>query len=137
MVIALHRRGANCSFLLFLSPYLSLSTTFPLEKRSIKRSTTFISERNLYPTPPTFISMSHVLSSSVLFLCVMHFAAFFGMNRMFDLSVLVEFQSHARLCSEQLQLFPVYLSACNLRHFRACKIHHIFLCACSGRQHLF
>lgn len=66
---------------------------------------------------------------ALLFLCVMHYGAFFGMNRMFDLSVLVEFQSHACLCSEQLQIFPVYFFLCNLGHSCVCKIQYISLFA--------
>lgn len=116
----------------FFSLCLSLSTTFPPEKRSIKRSTTFTSERNFFSPPlPIFISVSD-MRSSLLFCVCLHHGAFFGMNRLFDLSVLVEFQSHARLCSEQLQIFPVYFFLCNLCHSCVCKIQYISLFAFLG-----
>lgn len=128
-----YRCGGNCFISFFFSRCLSLSTTFPLEKRSIKRSTTFTSERNLFLSPPSLFPCQ--TCTLPCFFCVLcHHGAFFGMNRLFDLSVLVEFQSHARLCSEQLQIFPVYFFHCNLRHSCVCKIQYISLFAFLGNN---
>lgn len=107
-----YRRGGRWLFLFWLC--VSVCGQHFLSRRGwssrvlpLQVSTNFI-----FPLP-IFISVSDV-RSSLLFLCVMHDAAFFGTNRLFDLSVLVDFQFHARLCSGQLQTFPVYFFLWNL-----------------------
>lgn len=64
----------------------------------------------------TFIPVSKTLISARFFVEGTNFCAFLGMNCLFGLSVLVYVQSHAFLCSGQLQTFPVYSFLWNLVH---------------------
>lgn len=107
------RRGGRWLFLFLLCVSVCGQHFLSRRGRSSRVLPLQVSAIFLFPLPHIFISASDV-HSSLLFLHVLHDGAFFGMNRLFDLSVLVDFQSLARLCSEQLQIFPVYFFLWNL-----------------------
>lgn len=87
------------------------------------------------PPPPPSLFPCQTCALPLPFLRILHDGAFFGRNRRFDLSVLVDFQFRARLCSEQLQIFPVYFFLWNRCHSCVfCEIQRIsLLCPFSAK----
>lgn len=107
----------------------SLLTTFPPEKKWIKRSTTFTSKISPFCL---FVPLSRSYVHHFLGFAWCPLLCFFWteqcLARLFGLSVLVYFQSHGFLCSGQLQIFPVYLFLWNLHHSCDYKLQRTFQC---------
>lgn len=91
----------------------SLWTTYHPGKKLIKQSTTFTSNQI------SFLHLLHLcqMSAAAFGFCGTSLCVFVGLNCLFGLSVLVYIQSHALLCSGQLQTFPVYSFLWNLHPF--------------------
>lgn len=115
-----HRHGGNCLFVFFC---LSLLTTFRLEKKSIKRSTTFTSESDLFLFPSLCLCQTCALPRVFCVVCT--FVLFLEWIVCLICLFWFSFSHMLFLCSEQLQIFPVYSFLCSLRHSRVCSIQYI------------